>query len=84
MLFELGKQIRQERKHLNLSQADFAKLFGMSRTTIGQIENGTVPEVGIRKIIRILEYFGLELIVRKSGPPTLEEIQAENRSDGIY
>ncbi len=84
MLFKLGNQIREERKRRKLSQAYIADLFGMSRTTIGQIENGIVPEVGIRKVVRILEYFGLELVVRKSGPPTLEEIQEENRSDGIY
>lgn len=48
----------------------------MSRTTIGQIESGTVREIGVRKLIRILEYLGLELRVRQLGtPPTLEELR---------
>ena len=50
----------------------------MSRTTIGQIENGSIQEIGVRKLIRVLEFLGLELSVRPAGkPPTLEEIRKE-------
>lgn len=50
----------------------------MSRTTIGQIEKGTVQDVGVRKLIRLLEFLGLELRVRPAGtPPTLEELREE-------
>lgn len=78
MLFEIGKQIRNARKKRKISQADLAKALGMSRTTIGQIENGSVQEIGVRKLIRMLEYLGLELRVRKAGqPPTLEELREE-------
>lgn len=78
MLFDIGKQIRQVRKSRKLSQADLAFALGMSRTTIGQIENGSVPEVGVRKLIRLLEYLGLELRVRPAGrPPTLEDLREE-------
>jgi len=78
MLFEIGQQIRQERKKRKLSQAKLASLLGMSRTTIGQIENGTVSEIGIRKLIRILDTLDLELRVRPAGaPPTLDELREE-------
>ncbi|MBU1169478.1 MAG: helix-turn-helix domain-containing protein [Proteobacteria bacterium] len=78
MLFTIGKHIRQTRKKLNLSQAQLARAMGMSRTTIGQIENGIVQEVGVQKLIRVLEYLGLELRVRNAGsPPTLEELRDE-------
>lgn len=78
MLFEIGREIRQARKQRRMSQADLAGLLAMSRTTIGQIENGTVQEVGVRKLIRILEVLGLELRVRQAGrPPTLDEIRAD-------
>lgn len=51
----------------------------MSRSTISQIETGTVQEIGIRKILRILGYLELEFQVRPSGlPPTLDELRAEN------
>jgi transcriptional regulator with XRE-family HTH domain len=78
MLFNIGEKIREARKGCKVSQAEMAKALGMSRTTIGQIENGTVPEIGVRKLIRILEYLGLELRVRPAGkPPTLEELREE-------
>ncbi len=78
MLFYIGKQIREARKSHKVSQAELAKNLGMSRTTIGQIENGNVKEIGVRKLIRVLEFLGLELRVRPKGrPPTLEELREE-------
>jgi len=78
MLFEIGKQIRLARKDRHLTQAALAAALGMSRTTIGQIEQGTVQDIGIRKVIRLLEYLGLILQVRPKGrPPTLEELREE-------
>jgi transcriptional regulator with XRE-family HTH domain len=79
MLFEIGEHIRQERKKRKLSQAKLAGLLGMSRTTISQIENGTIQDIGIRKIIRILEILDLELRTRSAGsPPTLDELREED------
>jgi len=79
MLFTIGEHIRQGRKKNKQSQAELARILGMSRTTIGQIENGTVQEIGVRKLIRILEFLGLELRVRPLGaPPTLEELREED------
>lgn len=78
MLADIGGKIRQARKARKLTQADLAGALGMSRTTIGQIEHGTVREVGVRKLIRILEFLDLELQTRQAGrPPTLEELRRE-------
>ncbi len=78
MLFNIGKKIRESRKRRKVSQAELAKALGMSRTTIGQIENGIVKEIGVRKLIRVLEFLELELRVRPVGrPPTLEELREE-------
>ena len=78
MLFEIGAQIRQARKSRHLTQAALAAALRMSRTTVGQIEQGTVQDIGIRKVIRLLEYLGLTLQVRPKGrPPTLEELREE-------
>ena len=78
MLFEIGKEIRTERKRRKISQEKIADDLAMSRSTISQIESGTVPEIGARKLIRILEYLGLELRVRPAGkPPTLDELRED-------
>jgi transcriptional regulator with XRE-family HTH domain len=78
MLFDMGEQIRQARKSRKVSQEELAKALGMSRTTIGQIENGSIQEIGVKKLIRVLEFLGLEMHVRPADrPPTLEEIRKE-------
>ncbi|MGI6385852.1 MAG: helix-turn-helix domain-containing protein [Desulfomonilia bacterium] len=78
MFFAIGEQIRKARKSRKITQAELAKALGMSRATIGQIENGTIQEIGVRKLIRVLEFVGLELRVRPAGsPPTLEELREE-------
>jgi transcriptional regulator with XRE-family HTH domain len=76
MLFAIGNAIRKERKRRKISQEKLAKDLGMSRTTVSQIEAGIVQDVGARKLIRILDYLGLELRVRPAGlPPTLDELR---------
>jgi len=78
MLFEIGENIRKERKLRKLSQEKMARALGMSRATISQIESGSVQEIGVRKLMRILDYLGLELRVRPSGaPPTLDELREQ-------
>lgn len=80
MLIDIGREIRKARKLRKLSQADLAKGLGMSRSTISQIESGTVQEIGVRKLIRILDSLGLELRIRPAAsPPTLEELQEEQK-----
>lgn len=78
MLFAIGKEIREHRKAKKITQAALASYLGMSRTTISQIESGTVQEIGVRKLMRVLDYLGLELRLRAAGqPPTLDELHEE-------
>jgi transcriptional regulator with XRE-family HTH domain len=75
MLFEIGEQIKKERKRRRISQETMAQELRMSRSTISQIEAGIIQEIGVRKLIRILDYLGLEIQVRQAGaPPTLDEL----------
>lgn len=78
MLLEIGEEIRRVRKLRKITQQQIADDLGMSRATISQLEAGSVQEIGIRKVIRILDYLGLELRVRKAGiPPTLDELRED-------
>jgi transcriptional regulator with XRE-family HTH domain len=77
-LIGIGNQVREARKGQGLTQAALAAGSGISRTTLSLLESGTVQELGIRKVIRILDRLGLELTTRPAGaPPTLEEIREE-------
>lgn len=78
MFFNLGNAIRQTRKRQKLTQSRLAMAAGIGRSTLSQIENGAIQDIGIRKILRVLDFLDLELDVRPRGaPPTLEELRRE-------
>jgi transcriptional regulator with XRE-family HTH domain len=79
---EIGREIQKTRngKSPKLTQKRLGSLVRMSRSTISGIENGTIPEIGIRKVISILDTLGLELLVRPKPPrPTLPELIKEHK-----
>ena len=78
-MFEIGEVLRASRKaRAGASQEALGNALGMSRTTISRIENGTISEVGIRKVMALCESLGLELLVRqRHARPTLQQLQAE-------
>lgn len=51
----------------------------MSRATISQLENGTIQDLGVRKLARLCQRLGLELHVGEHRRPTLQEAYEENR-----
>lgn len=74
-LNEIGKLIRKARKARKLTQGSLGQELGMSRATLSGIENGTVPEIGIRKIFSICAALGLELVIQdKTRRPTLQQL----------
>lgn len=75
-LKRIGLHVREARKEHGLTQGDLAGELGISRTTVSLLESGMIQDLGIRKVIRILDRLGLELMTRPAGaPPTLEEIR---------
>lgn len=79
-LSEIGSLISIARKRQKLSQERLAQQLGMSRATISGIENGTVPEIGIRKILAICAALGLELLAQeRTQRPTLQQLMQEQR-----
>lgn len=77
-LYEIGQLIRKARKGRKLSQSSLGQQLGMSRATISGIENGTVSEIGIRKILSLCVALGLELLAQeKTKRPTLQQLMKE-------
>jgi len=66
---DLGHEIRRARTARGLTQSELASSVGLSRTTINQLENGLVRDVGARKILSILERLGLTLRVQPADTP---------------
>jgi transcriptional regulator with XRE-family HTH domain len=63
---ELGREVRRLRVARGLTQAALARAAGISRTTLNQLENGIIPDLGIRKVQAILEPLGLALAVESA------------------
>ena len=75
-LQEFGAHIAQLRKAKKVSQQELSKDLGISRATISSLENGTSSDVGIKKILQILDYLGYELTSKEKSPfPTFEELR---------
>lgn len=66
---ELGQAIRNARKAQNLTQARLAATAGLSRETLNLLESGLVRDLGIRKVLAVLEALGLALSVEPTGRP---------------
>jgi HTH-type transcriptional regulator / antitoxin HipB len=80
-LQDIGETVRAARRAQKRSQAELADALGMSRATISAIENGTVVEIGVRKVIALCNALGLDLSVsRHSHRPTLQELREERRA----
>ena len=62
-IHEFGQAIRKARRARNLTQARLAKTVGISRETLNLLESGLVRDLGIRKVIAVLEELGLALTV---------------------
>lgn len=80
-LSELGQKLRDARKARHLSQGELASSLGMSRATISAIENGTVGEIGVRKLMALATAVGLELFLEaRRERPTLQQLREERRA----
>lgn len=62
-LQEMGYEIRRARLAHGLTQAALAKAAGLSRVTLNQLEMGTFPDLGVRKLQTLLENVGLTLAI---------------------
>ena len=54
-LAEIGPLVQRRRQALGLSQARLAKLAGLSRATINQLETGTLVDLGAAKLFGLLD-----------------------------
>lgn len=60
-LTNLGSLVHERRRETGLSQDRLAKLSGLSRATINQLETGTIHELGAAKLIGLLDLLGITL-----------------------
>jgi len=63
-LQQIGYEVRRARLAQGLTQAELAKAARLSRVTLNQLELGTFPDLGVRKLQALLENVGLALAIQ--------------------
>ena len=77
-LKDFGTYLASLRKEKHISQTQLAKDLNISRATISSLENARSSDVGIKKVLQIIDYLGYELTCKeKSTFPTFEELKNE-------
>jgi transcriptional regulator with XRE-family HTH domain len=78
-LAELGAEVARVRKERRLSQTDLALAAAVSRQSISLLERGAVSDLGVQKVMRVLDALDLELVVRPVGHPvTLDDLRPKS------
>lgn len=72
---ELGERVATMRKDKKISQQTLATDLGISRATLSSFENGNSVDIGLRKVMQIIDYLGYEIDIReKSMFPVFEDL----------
>lgn len=54
--YELGKELALLRKSKNISQQTISKDLSISRATISNFESGASSDIGLKKVLQIIDY----------------------------
>ena len=81
---EVGLLVRERRETLGLSQERLAKLAGLSRATINQLETGTLVDLGVTKLAGLMELVGLQFEAGVRGMPRRGLLMASRTSSVSY
>ncbi len=76
-LFEIGQKIKKLREEKKLTQEDLANTCGISRVTLGKIEQGKLGNTSVKTLDLVLAKLGLELefkTINNFGLPSLDEL----------
>jgi HTH-type transcriptional regulator/antitoxin HipB len=75
---EIGELLARRRKSLGMKQKELAAATGTPVASLSRLENGHLPEFGVRKLMSLLTTLGLELDVRPAGAGGgLDELRRE-------
>lgn len=73
---ELGQTVRELRLQQKISQQQMAAHLAISRATLNAFERGRSGDVGLKKVMKMLDYLGYQITIREKSPfPTFEELR---------
>ncbi|WP_173942142.1 helix-turn-helix domain-containing protein [Polynucleobacter antarcticus] len=81
-LRSIGQQVFERRTALGLTQERLGKLCNLSRSTINQLENGSLSDLGVKKLEALLEILNLSLEAKVRGT-TLNALELASRTASV-
>lgn len=79
---ELGQFVKHTRKAQGIRQQQMADDLGLARATLSGFESGRVADIGLRKVLKMLEYLHYDVTPHAvSRLPTFESLLAERDDD---
>ncbi|HSW03815.1 helix-turn-helix transcriptional regulator [Aquabacterium sp.] len=83
-LRELGLLVHERRDALGLSQERLAKMAGLSRATINQLETGALVDLGVAKLATLMDLVGLQFEAGRRGRPRRALLMASRTASVSY
>jgi transcriptional regulator with XRE-family HTH domain len=80
---ELGYLVRFRRECVGLSQERLARLSDLSRATINQLENGTLVDLGVRKLANLMDLLGLQFEATLRKPTSRHSLRLASRTASV-
>ena len=80
-ILELGQAIHIRRTDMGLTQTALAKLSGLSRATVNQLENGSAADLSLTRASRLLSSLGLSVVI--SPPRTKRTKVVKSKSSAL-
>lgn len=77
-LYEIGQKIKTLREEKKLTQEELARTCGISRVTLGKIEQGKLGSTSVKTLDLILAKLGFEIefkTINNFGLPSLDELK---------
>ena len=75
---ELGKKVADLRKMKKISQTELSQNLHISRATLSSFENGNGADIGLKKVLQIIDYLGFQFTLKeKTQFPVFEDILNE-------
>ena len=82
-LVDIAGIVVRQRKRLGLTQQQLASKARVSRLLIARLETERLPELGVKKLIRILNAIGLDIRITSLNlkRPTFEDLRADEEGE---
>lgn len=72
LAYQVSSLVREARKKIGITQAELAKLAGVSRQLVMGLESGKATGIGLDKLLHILEVLNLSMSIQPVGDATVD------------